>query len=107
MASIVSAFDEIDGPPPSDRDDLAIRAVANQLPRIFSGNICNPALPHLNLDQNWSAEDRAEFIARATDLKNTIELTTAHVLCGVYFTKQPTILMNMSLKKNMTEPNRI
>lgn len=80
MASIVSVFDEIDGHPPSDRDDLAVQAVANRLPHIFLGSISNPALPHLNLDENWSAEDRDEFVAHATDLKSTIDL----VLNGTY-----------------------
>jgi len=73
MACVVAVYDELKGPLPENRDDLALQAVADRLEALFSQAIPNPVLPDQQLDEDWSAEQRLDFKARARGLKTKID----------------------------------
>ena len=73
MACVIKVFDEINGTLPENRDDLALQAVADRLDELFSQAIPNPVLPDQGLDEDWSADDRLDFRARARGLKSRID----------------------------------
>lgn len=73
MACVVTVFDGLGGTLPDNRDDLALKAVADRLEELFSHSIPNPVLPDQNLDGDWSPEDRRDFRARAVALKATVD----------------------------------
>lgn len=73
MASVVTVYDELKGPLPENRDDLALQAVADRLEDLFSQAIPNPVLPDQDLDEDWSAEERLDFRMRARELKTRID----------------------------------
>lgn len=73
MACVVTVFDELDGTLPGNRDDLAIQAVADRLSALLAEHILNPVLPDQHLDESWSPEDRQDFVARAANLKATLD----------------------------------
>lgn len=73
MACVVTVFDELDGTLPDNRDDLALKAVADRLDELFSHSIPNPVLPDQDLDGDWSSEERLDFKARAVALKAMID----------------------------------
>ncbi|MCY4138627.1 MAG: CBASS cGAMP synthase [Rhodobacteraceae bacterium] len=73
MACVVAVYDELNGTLPENRDDLALQAVAGRLEALFSRAIPNPVLPDQQLDEDWSAEKRSDYRARARGLKTTID----------------------------------
>lgn len=73
MACVVAVYDKLKGPLPENRDDLALQAVADRLEAMFSHAIPNPVLPDLQLDEDWSSEERLDFKARARGLKTKID----------------------------------
>lgn len=73
MACVVAVYDELKGPLPENRDDLALQAVAGRLEALFSKAIPNPVLPDQKLDEGWSAEKRSDFRVRARGLKTQID----------------------------------
>ena len=73
MACVIAVYDELNGTLPENRDDLALQAVAGRLEALFSLAILNPVLPDQKLDEDWSAEERLEFKARARGLKTKID----------------------------------
>ena len=73
MACVVAVYDELKGTLPENRDDLALQAVAGRLEELFSQAIPNPVLPDQQLDEDWSAEERLEFRARAQGLNRNID----------------------------------
>ncbi len=72
MACTVSVFDELSGTLADNRDDIALQIIANRLPELFSDNIPNPVLPNQKLDEKWTHEDRIDFVARASGLKDQL-----------------------------------
>lgn len=68
MVCTVAVYDEQVGMFDQSRDDLALRAVAEQLPVLLSNEIGNPVVEGQRLDEGWSPESRAEFVAKANDL---------------------------------------
>lgn len=73
MTCVVTVFDDLNGPLPENRDDLALQTVADRLEELFSESIANPVLPDQNLDESWSLDDRLDFKARAVELKTMID----------------------------------
>ena len=73
MACVVTVFDDLGGTLPDNRDDLALKAVADRLEELFSHSIPNPVLPDQGLDGDWSSEERLDFKAHAVALKAMID----------------------------------
>ena len=73
MACVVTVYDQLNGTLPENRDDLALQAMADRLQELFSQAIPNPVLPDQDLDEDWSAQDRLDFRARARGLKTQID----------------------------------
>ena len=73
MACVVTVYDQLNGTLPESRDDLALQAMADRLEELFSQAIPNPVLPDQDLDEDWSAQDRLDFRARAQELKTQID----------------------------------
>jgi hypothetical protein len=69
MRAVAMALNNLDGFPTEERDDELVMEVAKQLPELFGGNISNPVLPELSLN-NWTSEDRMEIVAQATALRD-------------------------------------
>ncbi|MFN3226606.1 MAG: CBASS cGAMP synthase [Hyphomicrobiales bacterium] len=65
MAAVVSVFEKASAAIASDRDDLALLRVAEDLPDFLSNDIPNPVVEGERLDQGWSAEERRDFVAKA------------------------------------------
>lgn len=65
MAAVVSVFEKASAAIASDRDDLALLRVAEDLPGFLANAIPNPVVEGERLDQGWSAEERSEFVAKA------------------------------------------
>lgn len=65
MAAVVSVFEKASAAIASDRDDLALLRVAEDLPDFLSNDIPNPVVEGERLDQGWSAEERGDFVAKA------------------------------------------
>ena len=80
MACVVSVYDTLNGTLPENRDDLALKTVADRLERLFSHPIINPVLPDQMLDEGWSVKDRLDFKTRAGALKTMIDT----VLSGTF-----------------------
>ena len=68
MAAVVSVFEKASAEIASDRDDLALLRVAEDLPDILANDIPNPVVEGERLDQGWSAEERCDFVAKAEAL---------------------------------------
>lgn len=75
MACAVTVFDDLDGTLPEKRDDVAIQIVADRLGGLFSTRIPNPVLPSQSLDDDWTPEQRLNFKAKASELKQVINLS--------------------------------
>lgn len=65
MAAVVSVFEKASAEIASDRDDLALLRVAEELPDFLANDIPNPVVDGERLDQGWSAEERSDFVAKA------------------------------------------
>ncbi|MEP1424696.1 MAG: CBASS cGAMP synthase [Hyphomicrobiales bacterium] len=65
MAAVVSVFGKASAAIASDRDDLALLRVAEDLPDFLSNDIPNPVVEGERLDQGWSAQERGDFVAKA------------------------------------------
>lgn len=65
MAAVVSAFEKASAAIASDRDDLALLRVAEDLPDFLANDIPNPVVEGARLDQGWSPEERSDFVAKA------------------------------------------
>jgi hypothetical protein len=68
MACAVRIFDDFNGAPPKSRHDLALLLVAEQLPRLLAGSIENPVLDDQLLNEEWSDQERTEFVTGAERL---------------------------------------
>ena len=68
MSAVITAYKEAHELVPEKRDDLAILMVAERLPAILSEFIANPVVEDQRLDEGWTAEQRAEFVAEAQRL---------------------------------------
>jgi hypothetical protein len=70
MACVVTVYDELNGTLPENRDDLAIKAVVDQLEVLFSSRIANPVLPDCDsLDGSWTPEERLNYKSCAAELR--------------------------------------
>ena len=65
MAAVVSVFEKASAAIASDRDDLALLRVAENLPDFLANGISNPVVEDERLDQGWSSEERSDFVAKA------------------------------------------
>lgn len=65
MAAVVSVFERASAAIASDRDDLALLRVAEDLPDFLANDIPNPVVEGERLDQGWSPEERDGFVAKA------------------------------------------
>lgn len=65
MAAVVSVFRKASAAIPSDRDDLALLRVAQDLPDFLADDIPNPVVEDVCLDQGWSTEERSDYVAKA------------------------------------------
>lgn len=103
MACAVTAYDEETDLPPSNRDDQALHMVSRRLPGMFAGHIPNPVVPGLVLNDNWTAECRASFIAQARNLDSALAnalsqsvaepaLVALRAELGPYFPADPDLL---------------
>lgn len=72
MSATVSVFQEHPKGFFQDRDDLALLAVSESLPRILSQRIPNPRVPAMFLDDGWNSIERADFVDRAKDLHSSL-----------------------------------
>lgn len=73
MACVVTAYDEAVGSIAENRDDLALQMVANRLPELLERRIPNPVVHGQYLDEGWTRECRADFIAKARNLVMRID----------------------------------
>lgn len=78
MSAAITAYDEAFEEVPENRDDLAMLMVAERLPSVLSGQIDNPVVDGQRLDEGWSTEQRADFVAEAEVLLERLR----HVLAG-------------------------
>jgi hypothetical protein len=73
MACVVTAYDDAMTAPPTNRDDEALRLVSRRLPEMFSGAIPNPVVAGLVLNDNWTDQCRASFVAQARKLVSALD----------------------------------
>ncbi len=77
MACVVAAYDEATAAIAENRDDLALQMVAKWLPELLERSIPNPVVHGQYLDEGWTGECRADFIAKARDLATRIDVALA------------------------------
>ena len=65
MAAVVSVFEKASAGIPSDRDDIALLRVAEDLPDFLDNEISNPVVAGERLDEGWTPEERSDFVAKA------------------------------------------
>ena len=68
MAITVNAFDAVASRPPAEREDLALKMVADAMPGALGKTIENPVVEGETLDEGWSREMRKGFVERAKTL---------------------------------------
>ena len=73
MAAVVSVFEKASSAIASDRDDLALLRVAEDLPDFLANDIPNPVVEGARLDRGWSTEERSDFVARAKVLAERLK----------------------------------
>lgn len=73
MAAVVSVFEKASAAIASDRDDLALLRVSEDLPDFLANDIPNPVVEGERLDQGWSPEERDDFVAKAKLLAERLE----------------------------------
>lgn len=73
MAAVVSVFEKASVAIASDRDDLALLRVAEDLPDFLTNDISNPVVEGARLDQGWSAEERSDYVAKAKVLAERLK----------------------------------
>lgn len=76
MACVVTAYDEA-AAVAEHRDDLALQMVAKRLPELLGRRIPNPVLHGQYLDEGWTPECRADFIAMGLTLVTRIDAALA------------------------------
>ena len=84
MAAVVQAYEEVQDAAPANRDDLALLMIAERLPEVLSGIIDNPVVAGQRLDEGWTREQRAEFVA-------TAEVLLRHLRDGLMGTDDPEV----------------
>jgi hypothetical protein len=77
MACVVAAYDEASAAIAENRDDLALQMVAKRLPELLERRIPNPVVDGQHLDDGWTGEYRADFIAKARALATRIDAALA------------------------------
>lgn len=77
MACVVTAYDEATAAIAENRDDLALQMVAKRLPDLLERRIPNPVVYGQHLDEGWTGECRADFIAKARALAERIDAALA------------------------------
>lgn len=80
MGCAVAAYDDAIAAVPVNRDDLALRMVSDALPGLLRGKIANPVVEGQRLDEKWSDEERADFVAAAEALRSDL-----HKMLGAVF----------------------
>lgn len=77
MACVITAYDEAVSAIAENRDDLALQMAAKRLPELLELRIANPVVHGQYLDEGWTPECRADFIAKARALVARIDLALA------------------------------
>lgn len=77
MACVVAAYDGATAAIAEDRDDLTLQMVAKQLAELLERSIPNPVVYGQYLDEGWSGECRADFVAKARTLAMRIDAALA------------------------------
>lgn len=73
MACVVAAYDAAAHSPRENRDDEALKMVADRMTTTLAGVIANPVVEGQRLDEGWDEECRSEFIAQAKALWTTLD----------------------------------
>jgi hypothetical protein len=73
MAGVVSAYEKFGKAISEQRDDKALLVVAEELPATLSKEISNPVVQGERLDEGWSADERASYVAAANDLLKRLQ----------------------------------
>lgn len=73
MTCAVATFDGLRGTLAKDRDDLALLAAARNLVAQLGGKIANPIFADQILNDDWTAGDRAAFVAGAQAMCRKVE----------------------------------
>lgn len=73
MSCVITAYDSVRTAPPTNRDDLALQMVADALPLLLADRIENPVVPNQYLDEKWSPDERADFVAAAKMLRTGLQ----------------------------------
>ena len=73
MACVVDAYDTAARAPREDRDDEALRMVADRMSRLLTGDIPNPVVEGQRLDEGWDADCRVEFVTKAKALWEVLD----------------------------------
>ncbi len=104
MAAARHSFDTTTRGIPEDRDDLRMLNIAQKLPDFLNREIPNPVVEGQRLDEGWSQEQRAAFVAAAREL--SAEINAAINSAG---SKQATIdkLINSFGDRIPNEPEMI
>lgn len=72
MSAVVTGYQQALKRVPENRDDEALLVIAESLPGIFANAIANPVTAGQRLDEGWTGEQRAEFVAKAKELLRQI-----------------------------------
>jgi len=78
MAAVVSVFEKASAGIPSDRDDIALLRVAEDLPEFLDNEIPNPVIAGERLDEGWKPEERSDFVAMAKVLAQRLADALVH-----------------------------
>ena len=78
MAAVVSVFEKASAGIPSDRDDIALLRVAEDLPEFLDNEIPNPVVAGERLDEGWKPEERSDFVAKAKVLAQRLADALVH-----------------------------
>ncbi|KQU89468.1 hypothetical protein ASD00_26805 [Ensifer sp. Root31] len=72
MCAVDLALQKLNGFPTEERDDALVLEIAKRLPDILRGEVKNPVLTDLCIN-DWSEEDRSEIVRAAENLKVELE----------------------------------
>lgn len=77
MSAVATTMEEANGSIPQNRDDLAVKAVAEKLPTILAGRIDNPVVQGQRFDEGWDALTRQDYIKKAETFRDAMRSSLA------------------------------